>query len=69
MRATRGLPEGLPDAARAYLDAFPPGEVVGFPITPLDRTGVPVWIVALFLYDALGLTCSMPSGFGYGATD
>lgn len=69
MRTTRGLPDGLPDAARAYLDAFPPGEVVAFSITPLDRTGVPVWIVALFLEDNLGLTGAMPSGIGYGATD
>lgn len=64
-----GLPPDLPPAAHAYLAAFPSGEIVAFPITAIDRTGVPVWIVALFLDDALGLTGAMPSGIGYGATD
>jgi ribosomal protein S12 methylthiotransferase accessory factor len=64
-----GLPAGLGAAAQAYLAAFPPGEVVAFPITGLDRTGVPVWIVALFLEDQPGLAGAMPSGIGYGDTD
>lgn len=64
-----GLPPGLGPAAQAYLDAFPPGEIVAFPITALDRTGVPVWIVALFLDGGLGLDGAMPSGIGYGDTD
>jgi ribosomal protein S12 methylthiotransferase accessory factor len=64
-----GLPEGLGPAACAYLDCFPPGEIVAFPITALDRTGVPVWIVALFLDEADGLDGAMPSGIGYGETD
>jgi ribosomal protein S12 methylthiotransferase accessory factor len=68
-RRTSGLPDGLPPAADAYLASFPPGEVVAFPIHALDRTGVPVWIVALFLDPALGLEGAMPSGIGYGATD
>ena len=67
-RPVSGLPARLPDAARAYLDAFPPGRVVGFPLAPLDRTGVPVWYVSLFLDDER-LPGAMPSGIGYGATD
>ena len=64
-----GLPSDLPDAARAYLDALPKGRIVAFPITALDRTGVPVWKVALFLDDAGKLLGSMPSGYGYGTSD
>lgn len=69
MRTITGLPATLGDAARAYIAGFPPGDVVGFPITGLDRTGVPVWIVALFLDDASRFDGAMPSGIGYGATD
>lgn len=64
-----GLPADLPDAARAYLDALPKGRVIGFRLAPLDRTGVPAWMVALFLDDAERLPGNMPSGYGYGATD
>ena len=64
-----GLPSDLPDAARAYVDALPKGRYVAFPMTPLDRTGVPAWKVALFLDDAGRLPGAMPSGYGYGATD
>ena len=64
----RGLPSGLGSAALAYLDAFPAGEVVAFPIDPLDRLGLPVWVVALFPDDAR-LAGIMPYGVGYGATD
>ena len=63
-----GLPTGLGDAARRYLDAFPKGDVVAFPIHPLDRLGLPVWVVALFPEDA-ALSGIMPYGVGYGATD
>jgi ribosomal protein S12 methylthiotransferase accessory factor len=63
-----GLPADLGPAAHAYLDAFPKGDVVAFPIHPLDRLGLPVWVVALFPEDpALGGI--MPYGVGYGATD
>ncbi len=65
MRKTSGLPSGLPDAARAYLDAFPAGELTAFPLTPLDRTGLPVWVVALFPDDPR-LSGIMPYGVGYG---
>ena len=64
-----GLPADLPYAARAYLEALPKGRIVGFPITGLDRTGVPAWKVALFIDDAGKLPGNMPSGYGYGTTD
>lgn len=60
-----GLPNDLPAAARAYLAAFPRGEIVAFPLTPLDVTGVPVWVVALFPDDP-ALDGIMPYGVGYG---
>ena len=67
-RRIEGLPERLPDPVRAYLDVLPEGRIVGFPLAPLDRTGVPVWFVALFLDDPF-FVGAMPSGIGYGATD
>jgi ribosomal protein S12 methylthiotransferase accessory factor len=67
-RTIEGLPSALPDAARAYLDVLPAGRVVGFPLAPLDRTGVPCWFVSLFLDDPY-FVGAMPSGIGYGATD
>ena len=69
MRRVEGLPADLPDAARAYLDALPPGRVVGFPLAGLDRTGVPAWKTALFLDETETLPGNMPSGYGYGETD
>ena len=63
---TTGLPADLPDAARRYLDAFPAGEIVAFPIDPIDRVGIPVWIVALFPDDQPLLNGVMPYGVGYG---
>ncbi len=67
-RPIEGLPEALPEPVRAYLDVLPEGRVVGFPLAPLDRTGIPVWFVALFLDDPF-FVGAMPSGIGYGATD
>ena len=61
-----GLPSDLPDAARAYLEAFPKGEIVAFPIDPIDRVGIPVWIVALFPDNQPQLDGVMPYGVGYG---
>lgn len=63
-----GLPDGLGPAARAYLDAFPAGDVVAFPIHPLDTLGLPVWVVALFPDDP-ALAGIMPYGVGYGVSD
>ena len=67
-RVIEGLPERLPEAVRAYLDILPEGRIVGFNLAPLDRTGVPVWFVSLFLDDPF-FVGAMPSGIGYGATD
>lgn len=64
-----GLPGDLPDAAQAYIEALPRGRITAFPLTALDRTGLPVWKVALFLDDERRLPGSMPSGYGYGTTD
>ena len=64
-----GLPADLPDAARAYIAGLPKGRLVGFPMTPIDRTDVPAWKVALFLDDAAALPGNMPSGYGYGTSD
>lgn len=63
-----GLPQNLPPAAKAYLDAFPKGEIVAFALTPLDTIGIPVWVVALFPEDP-ALDGIMPYGVGYGASD
>lgn len=67
-RVIEGLPERLPEPVRAYLDVLPEGRVVGFNLAGLDRTGIPVWFVALFLDDPFYVG-AMPSGIGYGATD
>ena len=67
-RRIEGLPQDLPEPVRAYLDILPPGRIVGFPLAPLDRTGIPVWFVSLFLDDPF-FVGAMPSGIGYGATD
>ena len=63
------LPTDLPEPARRYIDALPQGRFVGFPMTPLDRTGVPAWKIGLFLDAAPGIEGAMPSGYGYGVTD
>ena len=62
------LPPDLLPAARIYLDAFPKGDVAIFPLTALDRTGLPVWVAAFFPADP-GLHGLMPYGVGYGMTD
>jgi ribosomal protein S12 methylthiotransferase accessory factor len=67
-RRIEGLPAALPEPVRAYLDILPEGRIVGFPLAPLDRTGIPVWFVSLFLDDPF-FVGAMPSGIGYGATD
>nr|WP_277754098.1 YcaO-like family protein [Porphyrobacter sp. GA68] len=59
----------MPDAALRYLDAFPKGDIVAFPIDPIDRVGIPVWIVALFPQDEPRLEGVMPYGVGYGADE
>ncbi|GEO16030.1 YcaO-like family protein [Microvirga aerophila] len=64
-----GLPDDLPDPARRYAEALPKGRYTAFPLTSLDRTGVAVWEVALFLDNAADFPGAMPSGYGYGTTD
>ena len=63
------LPADLPEAARRYIEALPAGRFAGFSMTPLDGTGVPAWMVGLFLDSSLDLRGAMPSGYGYGTTD
>ncbi len=54
----------LPAAAAAYRAALPPGELLDFAITALDRLAVPTWSVT-FWPDALPTA----GGHGYGTTD
>ncbi len=68
MRKMQGLPSDLGDAARAYMEALPIGDIVGFPIASIDRIGLPVWVVAFFPDDPC-LEGIMPYGVGYGETD
>jgi len=51
-------------AIGAYRRALPDGEVLAFPLDPLDRLGLPVWSAELFA--ARG---SMHHGVGFGPTD
>lgn len=56
-------------AARAYRRSFPPGRFSAFPITSLDRTGVPVWVTALEDGAAGAASEIVQQGIGYGTTD
>lgn len=67
--ARHNLPGDLPDAARRYIEALPAGEFAGFPLSSLDRTGMPIWKVALFIEDERPLPQFMPNGIGYGTSD
>ena len=58
----RPLPEH--PAIGAYRRALPAGEVLAYPLDPLDRLGLPVWSAELFA--ARG---SMHHGVGYGDSD
>ena len=51
-------------AIAAYRGALPPGELTTFAITPLDRTGVAVWVAPFITADGF-----QEVGIGYGATD
>jgi thiazole/oxazole-forming peptide maturase SagD family component len=64
-----GLPSDLPDPARRYAEALPKGQYTSFPLTSLDRTGVAVWEISLFLDNSEEFPGAMPSGYGYGTTD
>ena len=58
----RPLPEH--PAIGAYRRALPEGEVLAYPLDPLDRLGLPVWSAELFA--ARG---SMHHGVGFGPSD
>jgi ribosomal protein S12 methylthiotransferase accessory factor len=64
-----GVPSDLPNPARRYAEALPKGQYTSFPLTSLDRTGVAVWEVSLFLDNSEDFPGAMPSGYGYGTTD
>ena len=59
----------LPPAAKAYLDSMPEGSVDLFPLTALDRTGVPCWNAIFHDAAAQGWVGVAPHGVGYGSTD
>lgn len=63
------LPADLPAAGAAYLASMPPGSVQLFPLTPLDRTGVPCWNAIFLNAGAEAWHGVAPHGVGYGATD
>ncbi len=65
MSALPTLPAALSPAVAAYRAALPPGRLVEFPITALDRVGIPTWSVLLYLDGAQ----SDGGGQGYGATE
>ena len=67
--SAHSLPRDLPDAARAYLDSMPAGRVELFPLTALDRTGVPCWNAIFLNDDGRAWHGVAPHGVGYGATD
>lgn len=50
-------------ALQAYRSAVPPGVFRGFSLTPLDKTGIPVWAVSYRSEDGY-----MNDGIGYGAS-
>jgi len=56
-----------PPAARDYRAALPSGELLVFPITALDRTGIPTWKAVFFADDDDAR--SVHHGHSYGPTD
>ncbi len=59
------VPDSLDSpAVTAYLAALPPGKTVEFPITALDRVGIPTWSAILYLTGQ-----SDGGGQGYGTTE
>ena len=63
------LPPNLPEAAEAYIDSMPEGRVELFPLTPLDRTGVPCWNAIFLNRDGTRWHGVAPHGVGYGVDD
>ena len=61
----------LAQAINAYRAALPPGRLLEFSLTPLDRIGVPVQALTLFPSDETGdptLSWPLCEGIGYGET-
>ena len=60
----------LPDAIEAYRRALPPGRLMEFPLTPLDRLGIPVCALTFLpSADAPAMVWQLCEGIGYGATE
>jgi thiazole/oxazole-forming peptide maturase SagD family component len=58
----RAMPE--PPAISAYIDALPGGEVLAYPLDPLDYLGLPVWSAEFFSAEG-----TMHHGAGFGPSD
>ena len=61
----------LPEAVEAYRRALPPGRLLEFSLTPLDRVGVPVQALT-FLPDMTAdnaMVWQLCEGIGYGDTE
>ncbi len=61
-------PDPLSRAADLYRRALPPGRLFDFPLTGLDRLGVPVHAFSLFVEPAAGVAWPVCEGIGYGET-
>ncbi len=61
----------LPAAIEAYRRALPPGRLMEFSLTPLDRVGIPVQTLTFLpeLAGAPAMVWQLCEGIGYGATE
>ncbi len=61
----------LPEAIEAYRRALPPGQLMEFSLTPLDRVGVPVRTLTFLASPDKGpaMVWQLCEGIGYGATE
>ena len=62
-----GSEQDLVVAAEAYVGVLGSERLIEFPVTALDRVGVPVW--ATWWVAPTGLSTSSTSGLGYGSTE
>ena len=67
--ARHHLPDDVPEVVARYVDSMPEGRVELFPLTPLDRTGVPCWNAIFLNQDGTRWHGVAPHGVGYGTTD
>ncbi|WP_210440321.1 YcaO-like family protein [Nocardioides xinjiangensis] len=63
----RDVEAALREVAERFVSALGPDRLIEFPVTQLDRVGVPVW--ATWWTGADGRGESTTSGLGYGATE